>query len=113
MKLKIGEPKYPHKTPFVKATIRGWRPEKAIHVLIISMKDMEQRHKEFANRMTGVTNIRGIPSMIAFDPERKIVLLFPVPDAEYELDLFEAPKPIEGTITMPGKKPDDVPRPAG
>lgn len=100
MKLKIGIPDYPFTCmhEIAGAKIRGRMKGRDIGLTLIPMAEMEDRHAK-------LPNIRGFPTMVAFDFKKQRLWLHPLPDGEYELDVdrgeevTKSKEGIVGTIT--------------
>src|SRR5690242_3539020 len=80
MKLEIGKPDYPYPTPFKKAWLRGWRAGKEVPLIMVTLKDIRNLYKT-------LPGIKGLPAYVSYDPVTKTVLLHPLPNGEYELEL--------------------------
>lgn len=86
MKLTIGKPDYPFSAVIKSAVIRGRRPGKNIPLILMPYNEMKQRHEK-------LRYLRGMPTCVSFDPEKRKVWLHPSPDGEYELDIEAADVP--------------------
>ena len=91
MKLEIGKADYAYSHPIREAAIRGRIKGKDVPLIIVDMKEMEERHEQWPN-------MRATPAYIAHDAKAKKVWLHPLPSGEYELDIT---RELSGTITLP------------
>lgn len=77
MKLDIGIADYPWTGDLTGAHLKGRMPTKPVPLMVVHIKDLMERRKR-------TQYVRGVPIMVAFDPQAGRIWFFPTPNGEYE-----------------------------
>lgn len=91
MKLEIGIADYQWSGELTDAHLKGRLPTKPVPLLIVKLEDLMDRRKRFQF-------MRGVPTMVAFDPAKSKLWFFPTPNGEYEFvvpSAKEEERPVE------------------